>query len=333
MAETRNVLTFHGKGSALFGRYLVNVLLSLVTLGIYSFWGKVKILQYQYEQTQLGGSPFRFLGTGGQLFVGYLKFLGVMLLTMVLPMVILFAVVFTSAMNGETETGAVLVPLLVFYAYLLLLVAVLIPIAVKGFFRYRLRVSSWRGITGTYRGLNKELIPMYLGGLLLTLVTLGIYGAWFQVKITKYVYSKISYGNLAVEFTGKGRDLFFIGLKGGLLMIITLGIYWFWYARNVYRWTAANTVIVQGETKAALSTPITAGALFKFWVPNLLLLVVTLGLAFPWFTVNSMKFFFANLTLPDAIDLETVAQGDTPSANSLGETMHDYLDLGDFGIL
>lgn len=333
MAETRNILTFQGKGSTLFGQYLVNILLSVVTLGIYSFWGKVKILQYQYEQTQLNGSPFRFLGTGGQMFVGYLKFLAVMLVAVVLPMILLFVAVFNAAMAGETEGSAILVPLLVFYAYMILLFSVLVPLAANGWFRYRLRVSSWRGITGSYRGLNKELIPLYLGGLLLTLVTLGIYGAWFQVKVQKYIYSKISYGNLTLEFTGKGGELFLIGLKGILLTIVTLGIYWFWYSRNLYRWTAENTVVLQNGGRHPLSTKVTAGALFRFWVPNLLLLVVTLGLAFPWFTVNGFKFFFANLTLPDGIDFDSLDQGPAQDGTAVGEALHDFLDLGDFGLL
>src|SRR5512136_2988347 len=39
-------LSFHGKSGELFLIYLVNMFLSLVTLGIYYFWGKVKIRNY-----------------------------------------------------------------------------------------------------------------------------------------------------------------------------------------------------------------------------------------------------------------------------------------------
>ena len=36
-------LSFHGDGGALFGIYIVNLLLSVLTLGVYYFWGKVKV--------------------------------------------------------------------------------------------------------------------------------------------------------------------------------------------------------------------------------------------------------------------------------------------------
>lgn len=331
MADTRNTLTFHGKGSALLGRYLVNVLLSIVTLGIYSFWGKAKILGYLYEETQLNGSPLEFRGTGKQLFLGYLKFVGLTAVLVGIPTIIFTVVIMGAAMNGEV--GGILVPLFVFYAYLLGLFAVLIPMAANGWFRFRMRVSAWRGLTGRYTGLNKELIPMYLVGLLLTILTLGIYGSWLRVKIDRYVWSHLSFGGVKAEFTGKGSELFWINLKGIVLSIITLGIYGFWYARNLYRWNARSIVLVQNGQKHALSTPLTAGDLFKFWVPNLLLLVVTLGLAFPWFQVNSLRFFVRNVTLPDGIDIDLAAQEATTEGTAAAEAFHDFLDLGDFGLL
>jgi uncharacterized membrane protein YjgN (DUF898 family) len=42
-APSRHRLSFHGTGGALFGIHIVTLLLSLVTLGIYSFWGRTKV--------------------------------------------------------------------------------------------------------------------------------------------------------------------------------------------------------------------------------------------------------------------------------------------------
>lgn len=329
MTPSRNSLSFHGQGSTLFGRYLVNVLLSLVTLGIYSFWGRVKILQYQYEQTQLNGSPFRFLGTGKQFLFGFLKFLGFL--------VVFYIIVFASAMSVMLFSGAGIPGLVLWFilymAVVLVITALLVVLAANSQLRYRLRHSQWRGLTGTYRGLNKELLPLYLKGLFLTVITLGIYGPWLSVAVRRYLYSKLSFGNVTARFDGKGGELLLLGLKGMILTLLTLGIYSFWYGRDLYRWTARNTVLIQKGADHPLSTEVEAGDLFRLWVPNLLLLVVTLGLAFPWVVVRNMNFFCTQVVLPDGLDLDNLDQGAVTEGSALGEALGDFLDMGDFGFL
>ena len=49
-------LRFNGNGAEYFGIWIVNLLLSIVTLGIYSAWAKVRRLQYFYRHTELAGS-------------------------------------------------------------------------------------------------------------------------------------------------------------------------------------------------------------------------------------------------------------------------------------
>src|SRR5262245_8067703 len=65
--------SFHGKGGSLFGIIIVNMLLTIATLGIYSFWGKVKVRRYLYNQTEFSGDRFAYHGTGKELFIGFLK--------------------------------------------------------------------------------------------------------------------------------------------------------------------------------------------------------------------------------------------------------------------
>jgi uncharacterized membrane protein YjgN (DUF898 family) len=55
-------LRFTGTGSEYFGIWIVNWLLTIVTLGIYSAWAKVRRLQYFYRHTELAVSTFDFHG-------------------------------------------------------------------------------------------------------------------------------------------------------------------------------------------------------------------------------------------------------------------------------
>ena len=53
----------------LIGWNILNILLTLVTLGIGAPWGKCMLLRYEIEHTVLNGKRLKFIGNGGNLFV------------------------------------------------------------------------------------------------------------------------------------------------------------------------------------------------------------------------------------------------------------------------
>ena len=53
--------TFSGKASEYFSIWIVNVCLTIITLGIYSAWAKVRNNQYFYGNTQIDGASFQYL--------------------------------------------------------------------------------------------------------------------------------------------------------------------------------------------------------------------------------------------------------------------------------
>jgi uncharacterized membrane protein YjgN (DUF898 family) len=56
------VFTFSGTGAEYFRIWIVNLLLTVATLGIYSAWAKTHRLQYFYRNTRLAGASFDFRG-------------------------------------------------------------------------------------------------------------------------------------------------------------------------------------------------------------------------------------------------------------------------------
>lgn len=81
-APTRDVsidfhrFSFMGSGKEYFGIWIVNVFLTIVTLGIYSAWAKVRRNRYFYGNTVLLGRAFEYHARGGQILVGRLIVLG-----------------------------------------------------------------------------------------------------------------------------------------------------------------------------------------------------------------------------------------------------------------
>ncbi|HCM06310.1 MAG TPA: DUF898 domain-containing protein, partial [Oceanospirillales bacterium] len=61
--ERTDFIKFTGKSGEYFKLWFVNMFLSIVTLGIYSAWAKVRDAQYLYGHTQVDGQSFRFLAT------------------------------------------------------------------------------------------------------------------------------------------------------------------------------------------------------------------------------------------------------------------------------
>ncbi len=65
-------LKFEGSGREYFKIWIVNVLLTIVTLGFYYPWAKVRNRRYFYANSILNDRNFEYHATGKQLFVGFL---------------------------------------------------------------------------------------------------------------------------------------------------------------------------------------------------------------------------------------------------------------------
>jgi len=67
---------FKGNAKEWFGIWIVNLLLSIVTIGIYSAWAKVRRKKYFYNNTYVAGRNFDYHATGKQILIGRLIFVG-----------------------------------------------------------------------------------------------------------------------------------------------------------------------------------------------------------------------------------------------------------------
>ncbi|MEH4107602.1 DUF898 family protein, partial [Escherichia coli] len=65
---------FHGTGERYFLICVVNVLLTIITLGIYLPWALMKCKRYLYANMEVNGQRFSYGITGGNVFVSCLVF-------------------------------------------------------------------------------------------------------------------------------------------------------------------------------------------------------------------------------------------------------------------
>ena len=64
---------YDAKGKDFFSLLFIQMLLTMITCGIYYPWAIVKIAKYLYSKTGYGGKTFNFEASGGDLFILILK--------------------------------------------------------------------------------------------------------------------------------------------------------------------------------------------------------------------------------------------------------------------
>ena len=148
-------IRFTGSGSEYFRIWIVNLLLSIVTLSLYRPWAKVRRLRYFYANTLVDGHALDFHGNPRKMLRGYLL-VGLML------------VAYSAA--GRFSPGAALVALVI--------LAVLWPALLRASMQFRLANTSWRGLrfrfNGTLAGAYAGMLPLFVPALLLGLLRLTV---------------------------------------------------------------------------------------------------------------------------------------------------------------
>ncbi len=303
--------TFHGSGGTLFGIHVVNVLLTLVTLGVYYFWGKTRVRRFLSSQTQVDGDRFAYHGTAKELLLGTLK----AALVFGLPIVLLRVVRDILDVDVTLKLVAGLGSACLVFAFF--------PVAMVGARRYRLSRTSWRGIRFSFRGRVRDFMKIFILGSVLSGLTLGLYYPVFLVHRQAFMVSHSYFGSERFDFDGRGRDLLGPFLVALLLTLPTLGLCWLWYVARKRRYFWDHTRF----GTARFRSTIRGGALLGLYLVNAILLVVTLGLAWPWVKIRNIHFAFRNLSLVGPVDLERIQQ-EAQYASSTGEGLSGFFDSG-----
>ena len=306
-------LDFHGSAGGLFGIQAVNILLTLLTLGIYYFWGKARVRAYLLGGTELDGDRLAYHGTGKELLIGFAKGVVVFFVPVVLLSIVPQLYGFPDSVTSSLSMLLYLLGLL------------LVPLAMVGARRYRLSRSSWRGVRFSFRGAAREFVGIFVVGTILTSLTLGIYYPVFVTRRQAFMISHSYFGSGKFDFDGRGRELIGPFLLMALLFLPTLGLSWFWFSARRNRFFTEHTRF--GATR--FRSTVTGRRLAWLQISNVVAIVLTLGLAWPWTVVRSMRFTFRYLTL-GPLDVSDIRQ-DAQAASATGEGLAGLLDA-DFGV-
>lgn len=204
-------------------------------------------------------------------------------------------------------------------------IIILLPAIIVASMRYRMSRSSFNQIRFRFTGRPGKFAIIFLKGYLLTIVTLGIYAPWFSAEMRQYMNRNTAIGNSTLDFDGKGGDLFVIYLKGIFLSIITFGIYLSWFMAELQNYITSHTKFqgtpMRGDVKGV--------DLFVVNLVGYLLTLVTFGIYFPWWIVKAMKVSMEGMSMGAAPDTAKMQAQFDAGANPLADGLADAANLLD----
>lgn len=213
--------------------FLKTVLLSLVTLGVYNFWGRTQIRRAVWNAVSVDGERFEYTGTGQELLFGFFKAIALLIAIGLVLLVLGWA-----SVQARSGLGLQLV-----LAAVYLVLAVLAVAAVHLALRYRLSRTLWRGIRFGLDGTTGRFVLGTVGYSLLTVATLGICLPLLRTWQARTIVDNMRYGTVPFRMEARGATLIWPWVLTLLLAVPTLGISLVWYRVREFRtWSAGISV-------------------------------------------------------------------------------------------
>jgi uncharacterized membrane protein YjgN (DUF898 family) len=195
---------FEGKTSEYFGIWIVNLLLSIVTLGIYSAWAKVRRKKYFYNNTLIDNVGFDYHAKPISILKG--RLIAVVLLIV-------------AAIN----------PILQSLVFLLIFIA--LPWLVVRSSIFNARNSSHRGLRFDFIGTVGKAVRVFIGLPLLTVITFGLAAPYAAHEKNQFLVNHHRFGlsqfdmKCVVKGFYKIYAILFIVPLIGILAAITIPAY------------------------------------------------------------------------------------------------------------
>lgn len=168
---------FRGTAGEYFGIWIVNVLLSIVTLGIYGSWAKVRNKKYFYGQTFVDEHNFDYHATGKQLFIGKIIVIGVL---------------------GVLVALQLLSPILYLIGVVMLLC--FLPFIIIRALRFNARVSSYRNVRFNFLGEVGEAFITYILLPIASVFTLYMITPIVSRAANRFAINNHTYGDRSFDF-------------------------------------------------------------------------------------------------------------------------------------
>jgi len=333
-------IVFTGDWGEYFKIWIVNVLLTIVTLGIYAAWAKVRKRRYFCANTSLFGHRFEYLADPLRILYGNLIVVG-------LFMVLMFSQIIS--------------PIL--YLGIALCFAVVVPWFIVRALVFNARNTAWRGLRFNFTGTYGASARAFLLWPMLVPFTMGLIYPLVAKKQKQFVVDHSAYGTSRFSFaaqTGEFYKIYGIALlfflpaflayivftiamiaaaangSGGpapaiagmlglfLLVALPIALLGTIYLRaRIFNLVWNRTSLAGNHVVASMR----ARDLLLLEFVNGLVTIVTFGLLHPWAAVRTAKFQLSCLEIQPAGNIDQFVASAQPPVGAVGEAASDFFDF------
>ncbi len=340
--KTYEPVEFSGTTGQYFRIWIVNLALTVLTLGVYSAWAKVRKERYFYTHTSIAGSEFDYHAN---------------------PLSILIGRVIAVILLGAYFGSGYIHPLAPFPV--LILTFLVSPWLVVRSRIFRMRVSSYRGIRFTFKPAYAEAFKVYYLAALVTVVSFGLATGTANYMRNKFAVAHSGFGQTGFKFGGRhsgfvaifwkfvglsilmgvvavsssalllpllpsanGADEVSIGVQASFLVMqipllvgyLAVGVYYQVRLRN-YIWNTSTL----GEN-SFLST-LSAQEMFVIYLTNILAIIFSLGLLTPWAQIRLARYRAEHLEIALSDDWESYLAASGAEGSALGDEVGQAFDV------
>lgn len=315
--------SFTGNGSEYFRIWIVNVLLTIVTLGIYGPWAKVRNHQYFYNNTWLDNDNFQYHASPIAILKGRLLAVAVLALWFVasnffVPLAIIMGVAYV-----------VILPWLV----------------IRGI-RFNALNSSYRNIRFNYNATYGEAFVAVYVWPIASMLSFGLLVPFAMRKMDELVLNNAVFGQSKFKFeckVGEYYTLFLIfiaivatgGVVGGILsalvspVLLPLALM-LAYAFGIAYFMSAHLNLRFSKTSLeqhSFSADFEPKGMIGLYLKNTLLMLLTLGLYYPAAQVNVARYQAEHIQLVAEGSLDTFIAGEAQQQSAVADELGDALDV------
>lgn len=357
MEQSNLPFEFSGKSTEYFGIWIVNVLLTIITLGFYTPWAKVRTRRYFYGNTVLDNSAFDYTGDPLAILKGYL-------------IALLLFIIYSITINFYPSVQ------FIFIIFFLLIM----PWLVIRSMIFRARNTVFRNIRFGFGKRYGQAYKIFTGLPLLLPFTLGLIIPYMVYRQKQFLVNNSRFGTSPFSFHAGAKDFYkafaivlvfiilvpilaiiaaiaipayheYIVAAGGkslaaqpaetpdimviiatqlfitfFSILITLSFYAYLEARiNNLVW---NNIELANNR---FSSTLRFRDLLWIYASNLIAIIFSVGLLVPWAKIRLARYRLDKLSMLATSSLDGFVRQEQENAGAIGEEIGDLFDI-DIGI-
>jgi uncharacterized membrane protein YjgN (DUF898 family) len=312
--------SFTGTGAEFFRIWIVNISLSIITLGIYSAWAKLRTKSYFYGNTHLEGNTFAYLASPIAILKGRV-------------IALLFVLALTTASEIYPLIGVAMT----------LFVLAIIPWLVVRSLRFNATYTAYRNVRFNFVGGWSEAAMAFGVWPLLSLLTIGVLFPLALCRQQQFIVGNSAYGTSTFDFEVPAARFYHVcllalgiiilgvmitaaiaqGPVAGLLLAFTYLVAFAFFRAHLFNITYAGASLNAHGFKPSMTT----AGMGLLYLTNMAAMIVTLGLFYPWARIRTAQYMANSLNACLVEPLDQFVAAEAARVNALGEELGDMLDL------